>query len=196
MFYFFFFPSIFFSSLANLRSTFLTSSAAGRSSGIMPRSVSILRTAALLPTCSLVIELSSWRQENDRKHLAPHSYRLLLPYQLHSRNFPICCSQATSGALLHSSILLGLLRRLPIQIVQTKQVSLLSSYTMIVSFRFYIFMYHSWSLLSSSSHLRRYKLGLCYVYATPLLASSISLATPFATIYLGYSYDIATLSAR
>lgn len=56
--YFFFFPNIFFSSLAMRRSTFLTSSAGGSFSGIIPRSVSILRTAALLSTCSLVMDTS------------------------------------------------------------------------------------------------------------------------------------------
>lgn len=45
----------FFSSLANLRPTFLMSSAAGRSSGTMPRCTSISRTAALFAICSLLI---------------------------------------------------------------------------------------------------------------------------------------------
>ena len=48
----------FFSSLAKRRSTFFTSSAGGSFSGTMPRSVSILRTAALLSICSLVIDAS------------------------------------------------------------------------------------------------------------------------------------------
>jgi len=54
-YFFFFFPSIFFFSVARRRSTFFTSSAGGRFSGTMPRLVSILRTAALLSTCSLVM---------------------------------------------------------------------------------------------------------------------------------------------
>ena len=57
-FYYSLFFSIFFSSLAKRRSTFFTSSAGGNSSGTMPRSVSILRTAALLSTCSWVMEAS------------------------------------------------------------------------------------------------------------------------------------------
>ena len=42
----------FFFSLANLRSTFFTSSSAGKSSGTTPRSKRIRRTAALLSICS------------------------------------------------------------------------------------------------------------------------------------------------
>lgn len=58
-FYFFFlFSNAFFCSLANLRSTFFTSSAAGRFSGTMPRCTSISRTAALLAICSWLIRLS------------------------------------------------------------------------------------------------------------------------------------------
>ena len=58
-FYFFFlFSKAFFCSLANLRSTFFTSSAGGRFSGTIPRCTSISRTAALLAICSWLIRLS------------------------------------------------------------------------------------------------------------------------------------------
>jgi len=55
------FSNAFLFSLANLRSTFFTSSAGGRSSGTIPRWMSIWRTAALLSTCSLVICVSPCR---------------------------------------------------------------------------------------------------------------------------------------
>src|SRR5690606_21954127 len=45
----------FFSSLTNLRCTFFTSSNAGKFSGCTPLCLSILRTAVLLSTCSLLI---------------------------------------------------------------------------------------------------------------------------------------------
>lgn len=52
------FSIAFFFSLANLRSTFFTSSSAGKSSGTTPRSNRIRRTAALLSICSCVIIVS------------------------------------------------------------------------------------------------------------------------------------------
>ncbi len=57
-YFFFLFSNAFFCSLANLRSTFFTSSAGGRSSGTIPRCTSISRTAALLAICSWLIRLS------------------------------------------------------------------------------------------------------------------------------------------
>ena len=56
--FFFLFSKAFFCSLANLRSTFFTSSAGGRFSGTIPRCTSISRTAALLAICSWLIRLS------------------------------------------------------------------------------------------------------------------------------------------
>ena len=55
------FSIAFFFSLASLRSTFLTSSSAGKSSGTTPRSKRIRRTAALLSICSCVIVVSFCR---------------------------------------------------------------------------------------------------------------------------------------
>ena len=60
-FFFLLFSIAFFSSLASLRSTFFTSSAAGRSSGTMSRSNNMRRTAALLSICSLAIIVSLFR---------------------------------------------------------------------------------------------------------------------------------------
>lgn len=57
-YFFFLFSKAFFCSLANLRSTFFTSSAGGRFSGTIPRCTSISRTAALLAICSWLIRLS------------------------------------------------------------------------------------------------------------------------------------------
>lgn len=57
-YFFFLFSNAFFCSLANLRSTFFTSSAEGRFSGTIPRCTSISRTAALLAICSWLIRLS------------------------------------------------------------------------------------------------------------------------------------------
>ena len=56
--YYFLFCNKSFSSFDSRRSTFFTSSAGGRFSGTIPRSISIWRTAALLSTCSFVIETS------------------------------------------------------------------------------------------------------------------------------------------
>ena len=56
--FFLFVLQAFFCSLANLRSTFFTSSAGGRFSGTIPRCTSISRTAALLAICSWLIRLS------------------------------------------------------------------------------------------------------------------------------------------
>ena len=59
--FYFLFSTAFFFSLANLRSTFFTSSSADRFSGTIPRSKSIFRTAALLSICSLAIIVSPCR---------------------------------------------------------------------------------------------------------------------------------------
>ena len=58
--YFLFFKTFFFS-LSNRRSTFFTSSAGGRFSGTIPLSINIWRTAALLSTCSFVMEASPFK---------------------------------------------------------------------------------------------------------------------------------------
>ena len=55
--YFRLFSIAFFFSLASLRSTFFTSSSAGKSSGMTPRSKRIRRTAALLSIYSCVISV-------------------------------------------------------------------------------------------------------------------------------------------
>lgn len=57
-YFFFLFSKAFFCSLANLRSTFFTSSTGGRFSGTIPRCTSISRTAALLAICSWLIRVS------------------------------------------------------------------------------------------------------------------------------------------